>query len=169
MKRRTFLTTALVGTGALALGVNVYSPPAVNINPALDNPHRLLFSVLLPVILDGAFPTVESHRLAAQTRTLDAIEQTISVLPQDQREELMQLLELLEQRLGLLLLTGNMTPLMMRNPQELAALLESWRGHYLDMMVTAYGGLRDLIMASYYSCPEHWHHLHYDKPKYFES
>ncbi|WP_028774569.1 twin-arginine translocation signal domain-containing protein [Shewanella waksmanii] len=169
MKRRTFLTTALVGTGALALGVNVYSPPAVNINPALDNPHRLLFSVLLPVILDGAFPTVESHRLAAQTRTLDAIEQTISVLPQDQREELMQLLELLEQRLGLLLLTGNMTPLMMRNPQELAALLERWRGHYLDMMVTAYGGLRDLIMASYYSCPEHWHHLHYDKPKYFES
>ncbi|WP_394205865.1 twin-arginine translocation signal domain-containing protein [Shewanella waksmanii] len=169
MKRRTFLATALVGTGALALGVNVYSPPAVNINPALDNPHRLLFSVLLPVVLDGAFPTVEAHRLAAQTRTLDAIEQTIAVLPDDQQQELLQLLGLLEQRLGLLLLTGSMTPLMMRSPQELVQLLQSWREHFLDMMVTAYQGLRDLIMASYYSCPEHWHHLHYDKPKYFES
>ncbi|ACA84967.1 MULTISPECIES: twin-arginine translocation signal domain-containing protein [Shewanella] len=169
MERRTFLTTALVGTATLALGLSVYSPEHIRVNKALDSEHRLLFSVLLPVFLEDALPNVETTRVAAQNRTLDAIAETISHLPQEGQAELEQLLDMLEQRLGLLVLTGSMTPLMMRSPDELISMLEYWRNSFIDLMVTAYQGLRELVMASYYACPEHWSRLHYAKPTYFDN
>ena len=168
MERRTFLTTALVGTATLALGLSIYSPEHIRVNKALDNEHRLLFSVLLPVFLEDALPNVESMRVAAQNRTLDAISQTITYLPQEGQDELEELLDMLEQRLGLLILTGSMTPLMMRSPDELISMLEYWRNSFLDLLVTAYQGLRELVMASYYAFPEHWGHLNYAKPTFFE-
>lgn len=169
MERRTFLTTALVGSAAIALGVNLYSNDHIKVSKALDSEHRLLFSVLLPVFLDDALPEVEHLRIAAQNRTLDAISDTISLLPEEGQAELEQLLDLLENRLGLLILTGSMTPLMMRNPVELIDMLEYWRNNFLEMMVTAYQGLRELVLASYYSCPEHWNRLNYAKPTFLVS
>ncbi|RTR40160.1 TAT leader-containing periplasmic protein [Shewanella canadensis] len=166
MKRRTFLTSAFVGTASLALGVSIYSPEFIAANRSQDSQHRLLFSALLPIFLDGALPDVETLRRAAENRTLDAIGQTIAILPEEGRVELEQLLDMLEQRLGLLILTGSMTPLMMRTPQELISMLEYWRNSFLDLMVTAYQGLRELVIASYYSCPEHWSRLNYEKPTF---
>ncbi|QQX79531.1 TAT leader-containing periplasmic protein [Shewanella sp. KX20019] len=168
MERRTFITTALAGTACLALGVNYCSTDYANVNARLDDKHRLLFSVLLPVFLDGALPDVPVLKRDAENRTLDAIEHTISLLPEDSQLELEQLLDLLEGRLGLLILTGSMTPLMMRNSSELIEMLEGWRTSYIEMMVTAYQGLRELVMASYYSEPEHWSRLHYAKPSFLE-
>ncbi|MGP1782694.1 TAT leader-containing periplasmic protein, partial [Shewanella frigidimarina] len=104
----------------------------------------------------------------AINRTLDAIEHTISILPQESQAELEQLLEMLEGRLGLLILTGSMTPLMLRKQPELIEMLQNWRTSFIDMMVTAYQGLRELVMASYYSNPEHWSRLHYAKPTFLE-
>ncbi|MBB1316131.1 TAT leader-containing periplasmic protein [Shewanella sp. SR43-4] len=164
MKRRTFLTGAFAGTAALALGVNLYLP---NITTSSEDiHHRVLFGVLIPVFLDGALPEVPSQRELAINRTLDAISQSITHLPVEQQQELMELLNLLEGRLGLLLLSGSMTPLLMREPQQLIDMLEFWRHNYLDMLTTAYGGLRELIMASYYACPEHWGNLRYVKPTF---
>jgi hypothetical protein len=97
---------------------------------------------------------------------LDAISQSITHLPVEQQQELMELLELLEGRFGLLLLSGSMTPLLMREPKQLIDMLEFWRHNYLDMLTTAYNGLRELIMASYYACPEHWGNLRYVKPTF---
>lgn len=168
MERRTFITTALAGTACLALGVNYCSSNYVGVNKELDDKHRLLFSVLVPVFLDGALPDVAALKRDAINRTLDAIEHTISILPQDSFDELEQLLELLEGRLGLLILTGSMTPLMMRKEPELIEMLQGWRTSYMDMMVTAYQGLRELVIASYYSSPEHWSRLHYAKPTFLE-
>ncbi|MCE9677640.1 TAT leader-containing periplasmic protein [Shewanella sp. AS1] len=164
MKRRTFLMTALAGTGALALGVKLYTPPHVGIVKSLDTEHRLLFSLLLPVFLDGALPQTEALRVAAQNRTLDAIALTLQQLPRDARDELEQLVELLESRLSLLILTGSMTPLLLRTPVQLAQMLEHWRRGYLDLMVAAYQGLRELVMSSYYGCPDHWSQLNYERP-----
>ncbi|MCK8047236.1 TAT leader-containing periplasmic protein [Shewanella sp. 1CM18E] len=168
MERRTFITTAIAGTACLALGVNYYSADDIGVNKELDNNHRLLLSVLLPVFLDGALPDVAALKRDALHRTLDAIEHTISILPLDTKAELEQLFEMLEGRLGLLILTGSVTPLMMRNQSELVDMLQSWRTSYLDLMVTAYQGLRELVMASYYSSPEHWSRLHYAKPSFLE-
>ncbi|MCS6177637.1 TAT leader-containing periplasmic protein [Shewanella baltica] len=168
MKRRTFLMGAFAGTAALALGVNLYSPEFSLPVDSEGKDYRLLFSVLLPVMLDGALPDVATHKLAAQNRTLDAIKQSISVLPEEQQTELFELLDMLENRLGLLVLTSSMTPLLMRSPAELTEMLETWRHSYFALLQTAYLGLRELVMASYYACPEHWSRLHYAKPELFK-
>lgn len=168
MKRRTFLMGAFASTAALALGVNLYSPEFSLPVDSEGKDYRLLFSVLLPVMLDGALPDVATHKLAAQNRTLDAIKQSISVLPDEQQTELFELLDMLENRLGLLVLTSSMTPLLMRSPAELTDMLETWRHSYFALLQTAYLGLRELVMASYYACPEHWSRLHYAKPELFK-
>ncbi|WP_282110049.1 TAT leader-containing periplasmic protein [Shewanella algicola] len=167
MKRRTFITGAFAGTAALALGVNLYSPTLTTASD--DIHHRVLFSVFIPIFLDGSLPEVANHREMAINRTLDAIVQSIDHLPQAQQDELMELLDLLEGRFGLLLLSGSMTPLLGRDPQQLIDMLESWRYNFLDMLKTAYSGLRELIMASYYACPEHWGNLRYAKPTFLVS
>ena len=169
MKRRTFLMSAFAGTAALALGVNLYSPEFSLPEDSEAKDYRLLFSVLLPVMLDGALPDVALPKLAAQNRTLDAIKQSIVVLPDEQQTELFELLDMLENRLGLLVLTSSMTPLLMRSPAELTQMLETWRHSYFALLQTAYLGLRELIMASFYACPEHWSRLHYAKPELFKS
>ncbi|MCC4834141.1 TAT leader-containing periplasmic protein [Shewanella sp. 1_MG-2023] len=166
MKRRTFLTGAFTGTAALALGVSLYTPE-VNDNP--DDTHRLLFSVLIPIFMDGALPEVANYRDAFLNRTIIAINQTISVLPEDQKQELTQLLTMLESRFGLLILTSSITPLVLRSPEQLNEMLEHWRHHFLEMMQTAYIGLRELIISSYYACPEHWGRLHYAKPTFLDA
>ncbi|QDZ92274.1 TAT leader-containing periplasmic protein [Shewanella decolorationis] len=168
MNRRTFLLGAFAGTAAIALGVNLYSPEFSLPDEGEDKDYRLLFGVLLPVMLDGALPDVASHKQAAQNRTLDAIKQSIDVLPDEQQAELFELLDMLENRLGLLLLTSSMTPLLMRSPGELTQMLETWRHSYFSLLQTAYLGLRELVMASYYACPEHWSRLHYAKPELFK-
>lgn len=168
MKRRTFLMGAFAGTAALALGVNLYSPEFSLPVDSEGKDYRLLFSVLLPVMLDGALPDVATHKLAAQNRTLDAIKQSIAVLPDEQQTELFELLDMLENRLGLLVLTSSMTPLLMRSSAELTDMLETWRHSYFALLQTAYLGLRELVMASYYACPEHWSRLHYAKPELFK-
>jgi hypothetical protein len=164
MQRRTFLTGAFVGTAALALGVNLY--PSKVEAPAEDLYSRLLFSVLVPVFLDGMLPEVAKPREIVINRTLDAISEAIKVLPSEQQQELAELLGQLESRLGLLLLSGSVTPLIMRQPQQLVSMLESWRFHYLQLLQTAYLGLRELVMASYYACPEHWGGIGYAKPSF---
>ena len=61
MKRRTFIMGAFAGTAALALGVNLYSPEFSLPEDSEGKDYRLLFSVLLPVMLDGALPDVAIH------------------------------------------------------------------------------------------------------------
>ncbi|MCL1142269.1 TAT leader-containing periplasmic protein [Shewanella gaetbuli] len=164
MKRRTFITGAFIGTAALALGVNLYSESTLS-SQAKDG-QRVLFSILIPVFLDGALPAVASQKELAINSTVDAIEQAIAVLPEQQQIELAELFELLESRLGLLILTGSVTSLMLRDSAELTRILEHWRFHFLEMVQTAYTGLRELVLTSYYSNPEHWGRLGYAKPTF---
>lgn len=152
MKRRTFLTGAFVGTAALALGISFYNDE--NFILQEDEYHSVLFSALIPVFLDGALPEVPSQRQIVIESTLASIRGSMQLLPDDQYQELQDLLVKLESRFGLLLLTGSMTPLLMRSPQQLTEMLEDWRHHYLTLIQTAYTGLRELILTSFYGNPD---------------
>ncbi|QBF82370.1 TAT leader-containing periplasmic protein [Shewanella maritima] len=167
MKRRTFITGAFVGTAALALGVNLSTSYVDEDNS--ENAHRMIFAALIPIFLEGALPDVASHKEQAINRTLNNIADTLKVLPDDQRDELLELLDMLESRFSLLLLTGSLTPLIMRQPKQLVSMLESWRHHFIELLQTAYLGLREVVMASYYASPEHWGRMQYSKPSFLVS
>ncbi|MBR9727710.1 TAT leader-containing periplasmic protein [Shewanella intestini] len=164
MNRRTFITGAFVSTAALAVGVNLST--SFTRQEHVQSSHRMLFATLIPIFLDGALPDVATHKEQAINRTLNTIEATINVLPQEQREEITLLLNMLESRFSLLLITGSLTPLILRQPFELIDMLESWRQHFITLLNTAYLGLREVIMASYYASPEHWGRLQYVKPTF---
>ncbi|GLP95782.1 TAT leader-containing periplasmic protein [Paraferrimonas sedimenticola] len=164
MQRRSFLTLALSGTAALALGVNWYAHQQ-DFDYQQAPKYRLLLGALIPPLLDGVLPQVAQPRAAAIERCIDATLATIEALPEHQRLELEQLLDSLEGQLGNLLLAGSLTPIALQSPQQLSALLQKWRDSYLDLVRRAYLGLRNLILASYYASPEHWSVLGYSKPQ----
>lgn len=164
MERRKLLTSTFIGTATLAVGINIWQPWTLP-KLALSEDNQSLLRVLLPVILDGALPAMPVDKTRAIERTIEAINKTITSLPTSHKEEIQILFESLNNRLGLLLLTGSITPLLLRQPQQLIKLLDSWRDSFVEMQKYAYLGLRDLIITSFYSCPEHWLFLNYQKPQ----
>ena len=164
MERRTFLLGGFVATASIAVGADWYINAFDSEQEHSKHKHGLLFQALIPVLLEGALPTAQKLRQQHIQRTVESIHATVDVLPKHSQQQLHQLLEILETKFGLLLLTSNMTSLLKRNPIELSQLLHYWREHYLSMMNEAYLGLRELIMSSYYALPEHWEILNYKKP-----
>ncbi|WP_025820838.1 hypothetical protein [Shewanella marina] len=161
MERRRFLVSVLAVSSALAVGSYHY----LQIDDLDDVDGRdLLLACLIPVLLAGALPEVPSHRQQSINRTIIAIKDAIAVLVPAEQQQIEQLLTLLEQRLGLLILTGSATPLLLRQPQQLNQMLNEWRDSYLDLYQQAYLGLKELFMASFYACPEHWAALDYQLP-----
>ena len=164
MERRTFLLGGFVATASIAVGADWYINAFESDQALTKHKHSLLFQVLIPVFLEGALPTEEPLRQQHIERTVESIHATLGVLPEHSREKLQQLLELLETKFGLVLLTSSMTSMVQRDPIALTELLNQWREHYLSMMNEAYLGLRELIISSYYALPEHWEILDYKKP-----
>ena len=164
MERRTFLLGGFVATASIAVGADWYINAFESEQVLTKHKHGLLFQALIPVLLDGALPDEQELRQQHIERTVESIHATMDVLPEHTQQQLHQLLELLETKFGLLLLTSNMTAVLKRNPLELTQLLNYWREHYLSMMNEAYLGLRELIVSSYYALPEHWEILNYKKP-----
>ncbi|MBM7070829.1 TAT leader-containing periplasmic protein [Shewanella sp. 202IG2-18] len=164
MERRTFLLGSFAATAALAVGADWYINAFDSTSEGTKQKHALLFTALLPVLLDGALPADEVERQQQIERTIENIHITMSLLPEHAQQKLMQLLELLETQFGTLLLTSSFTSFLELSPNGLQQLLTYWREHYLSMMNEAYLGLRELVMSSYYASPEHWGLLNYQKP-----
>ncbi|MBY5922428.1 TAT leader-containing periplasmic protein [Ferrimonas balearica] len=162
MDRRQFLMAGLVGTAAVATGIALW--PVEKPLPGLTDPQARVLKALVVPVLYGAAPeaelTAQSDQVAAQ------VAHTIATLPPGSQAQLNQLFETLENRLGVLALTGSMTPLLARQPEALAEMLEQWRTHFLDTLEIAYQGLKELIQAAWYADPAHWPALGYNKPQW---
>ncbi|GLS83351.1 TAT leader-containing periplasmic protein [Paraferrimonas haliotis] len=163
MRRRTFLTIGIASTAAMAFGVKLYSDKAFD-DSNYDEHHRVLLAALVPVLLDGILPEVTQPRQRAINRCIDNCLTTISLLPEHQAEQMQELLQSLEAQFGNLLLVGSITPLALQSPAQIQQVLESWRNSFIEMLQQAYLGLRNLIIASYYSDPDVWPTLGYHKP-----
>ena len=164
MDRRTFLISCFISTASIAVGADWYINAFDSSPEKTKQKHSLLFKTLLPVLLDGALSTNEAERQQQIERTIENIHITMSLLPENAEQKLIQLLEMLETKFGTLLLTSSFTSYLELNPTGLQQLLTYWREHYLSMMNEAYLGLRELVMSSYYASPEHWGFLGYQKP-----
>ncbi len=162
MDRRQFLMAGLVGTAAVATGIVLW--PVDTPLPGLTDPQaRVLRALVLPV-LEGAAPAPVLEDQA--DALVHQVAQTIATLPPGSQAELNRLFELLEHRLGVLALTGSLTPLLARQPEALAEMLNQWRSHFLDTLVIAYQGLKELLQAAWYADPTHWPALDYQKQQW---
>ncbi|MBE8167205.1 MAG: TAT leader-containing periplasmic protein [Shewanella sp.] len=167
MNRRTFILSSFAVTAGLAVGTTWYNSQWQQSSLQPEMKHYLVLSVILPIFLEGALPEVSNVRQNTILHTIESIHHTLKLLPDESQQKLEQLFDLLESRLGLLLLSGSITPLILRSPSQLISMLEAWRHHYLALMNEAYFGLRELVMSSYYSNPDHWAALNYAKPQLF--
>ncbi|MBY6187192.1 TAT leader-containing periplasmic protein [Marinobacter hydrocarbonoclasticus] len=162
MDRRQFLMAGLVGTAAVAAGVALW--PTETPLPGLTDPQARVLRALVVPVLAGAAP--EAQLSARADAVAHQVAQTILTLPAGSQAQLNELFGLLENRLGVLALTGSITPLLARQPEALAEMLEGWRHHFMETLVIAYQGLKELIQAAWYADPAHWAPLGYQKPSW---
>lgn len=158
--RRSFLKLGLVG-GTL-LGVAGAASWFVGRDPVDDR--REVLAASIAAILDGALPVQPPAREAAITRTLSEVETAIAGLPPASQAELAQLFTLAAAAPSRFVLTGLTRSWSDASPAEVAEVLERWRVHRLALLQSAYQGLHDLILGTWYAAETHWDAIGYPGP-----
>lgn len=169
LTRRQLLWSTLIGGAALAGLTLVIAPgddaPAASAElKFLNDSDVLVLTALIPALLDGALatdPTQQSQQIRALLRRFD---QALLHLYPRTRAELRQLFDLLTNKAGRVALAGvwsNWTQASLADKQQF---LNQWRDSFLDLLQTAYAGLHNLVMASFYGDPDNWLLAGYNGP-----
>lgn len=109
--------------------------------------------VLAPALLG---PTASAALIASPARRYmlaDGVDQAICLLTPGTRDELRQLFNLLASPGGRLLMLGQMADWPSVSESSLRSGLDTWCGARLDLLKSAYEGLRDLVFAVWYGDP----------------
>lgn len=161
--RRGFLKLGLVG-GAL-LGAAGAASWFVGRDPGEDR--REVLAAMIPAMLDGALPAQPPARDAAIAATLSEVEIAIAGLPPASQAELAQLFTLAAAAPTRLALTGLTRSWSDATPAQVADVLQRWRTHRLALLQSAYHGLHDLILGTWYAAEAHWQAIGYPGPPRF--
>lgn len=161
--RRGFLKLGLFG-GAL-LGAAGAASWFVGRDPVEDR--REVLAAMIPAMLDGALPAQPPTRDAAIAATLSEVEFAIAGLPPASQAELAQLFTLAAAAPTRLALTGLTRSWSDASPAQLADVLQRWRTHRLALLQSAYHGLHDLILGTWYAAEAHWQAIGYPGPPRF--
>lgn len=158
--RRGFLKLGLVG-GAL-LGVAGTASWFVGRDPVEDR--REVLGATIAAMLDGALPAQLAARETAIEATLSEVEVAIAGLPPASQAELAQLFTLAAAAPSRFVLTGLTRSWSDASPAEVAEVLQRWRTHRLALLQSAYHGLHDLILGTWYAAEAHWEAIGYPGP-----
>jgi hypothetical protein len=163
--RRTFLKAGAAGAVALvfARALNGAELPDASSGRALPQAARDVFGAIVPVLLDGALPVgPESARVREET--LRAIEGAIAGLPSATRNELSDLVSLLDFAPTRCLLAGVWSPWPEASSASIAAFLDRWRESRFTLLRSAYGALHQIVFAAWYAHPRAWPAIGYAGP-----
>lgn len=165
--RRTFLKVGALGALALAAGGGIYRythPPGPQQRFVLDGEARAALDAIIPAMLAGALPAEAGARAQAVSANTERVHQAILGLPLNAQQELQDLFGLLALGPARRVLTGVAGGWSAARPAEVSAFLQEWRFHRLSMLQTAYHGLHDLIIGSWYADPSTWEAIGYPGP-----
>lgn len=161
--RRSFLKAGLVGSLVLIAAGGVYrtmhktEPPGKFV---LDDTVRAILSGIVPVVLKGSInPTNDEV-----TQVIDSVHSAIAGLPLTAQKEIQDLFSLLALGPSRRFLVGLPDEWPQAKPEDIAAFLQNWRTSRLALLQTAYHGLHDLIIGSWYSEPRSWAAIGYPGP-----
>lgn len=165
IQRRTLLR---VGIGAaivltVAGGGVAYWRPGVS-KGRLSNSGRAVFRAVGDAMLDGSLPTEPAARDAALDAWLERLDGTVAALPRALRDELAQLLALLNTTPGRRWLTGLANDWGTASVPQMQAALQLMRVSSSLTKQQAYHALHELTSASYFSTPSTWRLMGYPGP-----
>jgi hypothetical protein len=166
--RRTFLKVGVVGSALLFLGR--WLPEAHAADQAADPTVAFAnltaadtsaLTRIIPVMLSGALPQNQEERNAAIGEIVRGVDITIGYQSPSVRDEISALFRLLTKGVMRALVAGVWTTWDKASDQEVREFLASWRNSRLSILRSAYIGLNNLIVGSWYGNPKSWARIGY--------
>lgn len=161
--RRSFLKAGLVGSLVLIAAGGVYRATRKSEPPGkffMDDSARTVLSAIVPVMLQGAInPTPEEI-----SRVITGVQSAIAGLSFSAQKEIQDLFALLALGPSRRFLVGLPDDWAHARKEDIAGFLQNWRTSRLALLQTAYHGLHDLILGSWYSEPSSWAAIGYPGP-----
>ncbi len=166
MDRRSFLKTGLLTGSMLVTGTSLYGCADLDIldTDLVTDDVSLALGALVPVFFAGVLPDEPQMRKQKIKQVIDGMRIAMKRLPPHTLKELEDLFGLLTNRLTMLAYTGSFSYLNEMPTVQAMKLIEGWRTSYIGLLNTAYEGLKELLVASFYGNPENWTVLNYNKP-----
>lgn len=164
MQRRRFLAAGLAGTALLA-GAGLWAwlrAPGLPEGDAAAAGEIL--AAIVPAMLDGALPAAGRERADAIRETVANVERAIAGLPPPTRAELAQLFALLALPVGRRAFAGVASPWREADVAEIDGFLTAWQTSGWSLKRSAYDGLHQLVIASWYGNPRSWQAIRYPGP-----
>lgn len=170
--RRTFLKAGVAGSALLFLGR--WLPPATAATDAAAGAHTAFANLgaddvsvlvrIIPVMLKGALPQDHAQSNVAIGEIVNSIDVTIGYQPPGVRAEVQDLFGLLTRTITRVLIAGVWASWDKASDQDVHDFLASWRTSRISLLRSAYFGLSNLIMGSWYDNPKSWARIGYPGP-----
>lgn len=169
--RRTFLKTGIAGSALLFLGrwlpearaageVAVQKLAFANLTAA----DAAALTRIIPVMLSGALPQVREQADVVVGEILHGIDVAIGYQPPIVRAEIRDLFGLLTKTILRALIVGIWGSWKNASDEDVRKFLANWHNSHLGMLRSAYIGLNNLIVGSWYGNPRSWPRIGYDGP-----
>lgn len=163
LSRRSFLKAGLVGTLTLIVAGGVYRAtrsPEVPGKFVLDDGAKTILASIIPAMLKGAI-NPGSQDLQ---RAIQSVQDAIAGLPLASQKELQDLFALLALGPSRRFLAGIPDDWPQAKQEDVTSFLQNWRMSRFSLLQSAYHGLHDLILGSWYADESTWAGIGYPGP-----
>ena len=167
LNRRTILKAFIASSGIVAGGFYLVHDDTDRTSylekislKNLANSEAIILSLIITVIIADQEQLQEEDL----TRWLTNIDEALSYLPTQQKNEFLLLLDTLTFKLGRLILNANFSKWQELERKALDDVLSRWRFSSRDVLNVAYLGVKQLIMAVWYGESENWKDTGYPGP-----
>ncbi len=162
MDRRTFVKRGLLGGVVLgigsATGLAFHAPAAP---PAPDGlavlsakAYQVLVALAVRVLPSGAAPEAAAKR----------VDVALTYAAPEPRADFRRLLELFDNPLVALMLSGDTTPFTQASPAAQDAIFAGWQTSALTLRRSGYQAIRRLLLSAHYANPPSWPSIGYAGP-----
>ncbi len=124
----------------------------------------VVLSRVIPVMLHGALPPEEAPLKTAIGEVIYGVDLTIGYQPPGVRKEIRDLFNLLNNSAMRALVAGIWKPWDKATNEDIQEFLSGWRDSRFDLLRSAYIGLNNLIVGSWYGNPRSWSRIGYSGP-----
>ena len=167
ISRRKLIQLTVAAVGVTAVG-GYLSIDDTEVMPELHSLDLRFLSAEQGTILALLMVVVLDHKqledINALQNWLVKIDHALAFIPDNQQQDLLMLLDTLTHKLGRLVLTADISQWQQGDTELINKVLNNWRHSSLSLLNTAYVGIKQLIMAVWYSEPENWSDIAYPGP-----